>query len=481
MTEPFGGTPGPSSAVEVGPLRLWSPVILAPMAGVTDIPFRRLCRLFGEVGLPTHMRPPQWNGEDIPAAIRALAQSHTNETSDRSPLVSMREEKPDEKNDGAARENVASRDEQGHDSQQEASQFQCERGIDAPAGLYVTEMVTSRALVENNARTWQMVQPDPAERVRSIQLYGVNPEVMAQAAKLLIERELTDHIDLNFGCPVPKVTRKGGGAALPWKRDLFTDLVTSVVRAANEASEHSGRTQAIPVTIKMRIGIDDEHETFLDAADIAEKAGVAAIALHGRTQTQHYSGQAQWERIRELKEHSSVPIFGNGDIFEGTDAQRMLKETECDAVTVGRGCQGRPWIFMDIVRALSGMPKIATPTLRQVAEIIKLHATWCVESDGDELRALREMRKHVGWYVRGFAVGGPQRHALSMVSTLDELSTRLDELDLDQFYPTAAHGPRGRAGGEKTPHLPHGWLESRYLSDEERNELHLAELNVSGG
>ncbi|WP_279379505.1 tRNA dihydrouridine synthase DusB [Schaalia vaccimaxillae] len=398
----------------VGPLRLWSPVILAPMAGVTDVPFRRLCRLFGEEGLPAHLDPE--NGV---------------------------------------------------------------RGVDAPAGLYVTEMVTSRALVEGNVRTLEMVRTDPAERVRSIQLYGVNPAVMAQATQILIDRDLVDHIDLNFGCPVPKVTKKGGGAALPWKKDLFEDLVTSVVGAAERAGRAVGRD--IPVTVKMRVGIDDEHVTYLDAARAAGNAGVAGVCLHARTQTQHYAGQADWNLIARLKDAVKIPVFGNGDVFSGSDALAMMEQTGCDAVTIGRGCQGRPWLFRDIVAAIHGGGVVPGPTLREVVEIIERHAAWVVGDQDDELRALREMRKHIGWYLRGFAVGGSARHALGMVSSLSELHERLHELDLDQPFPKAGEGPRGRAGGEKTPHLPDGWLDTPYLTDAQREQLHLAELDVSGG
>lgn len=410
--------PGPTS-VEVGPLRLWTPVVLAPMAGVTDAPFRRLCREFGEEGLPPALRPRDEGG---PALVP---------------------------------------------------------GVDAPAGLYVCEMVTSRALVEGNAETWRMVTPDPSERVRSVQLYGVDPAVMARATRMLVERDLVDHIDLNFGCPVPKVTRKGGGAALPWKRDLFADLVGAVVGAAQRASR--GRSREVPVTVKMRIGIDEGHETFLDAGRLAERAGVAAVALHARTQVQHYSGRAHWERIAQLKDAVRIPVFGNGDVFGGADAVAMMRETGCDAVVVGRACQGRPWVFREIVRSLHGLPEVSGPTLAEVAGVLERHARWQVEAMGDEGRALREMRKHVGWYLRGFAVGGPTRHALGLVSSLQELHERLAALDLSQPYPSAAEGPRGRAGGEKTPHLPEGWLDSPVLTEAERAQLHLAEVGVSGG
>lgn len=420
-------TPRPVSALEIGPLRVWSPVLLAPMAGVTDAPFRRLCREFGEQGLPEFLRPAS----------------------------------------------------SSQDSHSKGGTCVPVPGVDAPAGLYVMEMVTSRALVEGNARTWEMVRPDPAERVRSIQLYGVNPTTMAKATQLLIERDLVDHLDLNFGCPVPKVTRKGGGAALPWKKDLFEDLVHAVVDAANRAGSRAGRD--VPVTVKMRVGIDEEHVTFLEAARIAQRRGVAAIALHARTQVQHYSGQAHWEQIARLKEAVSLPVFGNGDVFSGKDAARMMAQTGCDAVVIGRGCQGRPWLFADIVSTLMGGPEFQDPGLAQIVTIIERHARWIVADQGDEARAMREMRKHIGWYLRGFAVGGATRHALSMVSSMEELHEQLMGLDLDQSFPKAAEGPRGRAGGQKLPHLPQGWLASPFLTEAERSQLHLAEDGADGG
>lgn len=411
---------GPVSPLEIGPLRIWSPVVLAPMAGVTDAPFRRLCRELGEEGLPGYLRPGDPACEITPT-----------------------------------------------------------KGIDAPAGLYVMEMVTSRALVEGNRRTLDMLRPDPAERVRSIQLYGVDPATMAKATRILIEADLVDHLDLNFGCPVPKVTRRGGGAALPWKKDLFGDLVRAVVDAAERAGRRSGKE--VPVTVKMRIGIDEEHTTYLDAARTAVNRGVAAIALHARTQTQHYSGTARWEAIARLKETIPIPVLGNGDVFSGGDAKRMIAETGCDAVVVGRGCQGRPWLFTDIVSALTSAPVFRDPGLREIVSIIEKHARWVVEDQGDELRAMREMRKHIGWYLRGFSVGGTTRHALGLVSSLEELHDLLTGLDLDQEFPEAAQGPRGRAGGEKTPHLPEGWLDSPCLTEAERAQLHLAEDGANGG
>ncbi len=425
QTQPSRATGSQVPIVEIGPLRLWSPVILAPMAGVTDIPFRRLCRLFGEEGLPPELYPGADGDTSGP---------------NRLPVV---------------------------------------KGVDAPAGLYVTEMVTSRALVEGKKKTLDMVRPDPLERVRSVQLYGVNPHTMGQAARILVEEDLADHIDLNFGCPVPKVTRKGGGAALPWKRDLFADLVRAVVKETEKAASRAKKN--IPVTVKMRTGIDNDHETYIDAARIAEKSGVAAVALHARSQTQHYSGKADWSHISRLKDTVTIPVFGNGDIFSGDDAAHMMHKTGCDAVIVGRGCQGRPWLFRDIVSTIHRTDGMPPPTLREVVDIIERHAAWVVEEQGNEHRGLREMRKHIGWYLRGFTVGGAARQALNLVSTQAELHDRLHALNLDQTFPAAAEGPRGRAGGEKTPHLPDGWLNSPFLTEKERSQLHLAEDGASGG
>lgn len=450
----MGGSPrahGPAP-LQIGPLRLWTPVVLAPMAGVTDAPFRRLCRFFGEAGLPQALRPVDPARPGSGRADGAVARDET----------------------GAAVAAGTSDCAGTADGARAGAGSPAVPRVDAPAGLYVTEMVTSRALVEEGARTLEMVRPDPVERVRSIQLYGVDPAVMGAAARLLIERDLADHIDLNFGCPVPKVTRKGGGAALPWKRDLFEDLVAAVVRAAEEAGAATGRW--VPVTVKIRIGIDSAHETATDAGLAAQRLGASALTLHARTQAQHYAGRAHWDEIARLKEALTIPVLGNGDVFEARDAMAMMERTGCDGVCVGRGAQGRPWLFRDIVAAYHGAPVPTGPALAEVAAVIERHAAWVVADQGDEARAMREMRKHIGWYLRGFAVGGAQRHVLSMVSTLQELHDLLAGLDPDQPFPEAARGPRGRAGGEKPPHLPDGWLDHPYLTDSERGRLHLAEI-----
>ena len=225
------------------------------------------------------------------------------------------------------------------------------------AGLYVCEMITSRGLVERDETTLSMLAFDPAETVRSVQLYGVDPATMARAATILCAEHGVQHIDLNFGCPVPKVTRKGGGAVLPWKRRLLRAILDKTVAAA--------APYQVPVTMKTRKGIDDDHLTFLEAGAIAEDAGCAAIALHGRTADQHYSGAADWDAIAELTAHVGIPVLGNGDIWEASDALRMMEQTGCAGVVVGRGCLGRPWLFRDLAAAFAGRARAGPAVARR--------------------------------------------------------------------------------------------------------------------
>ena len=374
--------------MRIGPIETSVPVVLAPMAGITNTAYRRLCREYG-------------------------------------------------------------------------------------SGLFVSEMITARALVERNATTMRLIQHHPSEKIRSIQLYGVEPKTMAAAARILVEEDHADHIDLNFGCPVPKVTRKGGGAALPWKTTLFEQILRATVEAAGD----------VPVSIKMRMGIDDDHLTYIDAAKIAEDAGVAAIGLHGRTAAQHYSGDAFWGAIRTLKE--TVPdmtVLGNGDIWSGEDAKRMVDETGCDGVIVGRGCLGRPWLFADLEAAFGGDATPVEPNLGYVADAFRRHAELLVEFYEDENHGCRDVRKHVAWYFKGFAVGGELRSALARVGSLSEMDNLLAQMDRDAPYPGAdAEGQRGRAGSPKKPSLPDGWLNSREVSGVDMAELVDTESGPSGG
>jgi nifR3 family TIM-barrel protein len=379
----------PAPALEIGPLRLDAPVVLAPMAGITNTAFRRLCREYG-------------------------------------------------------------------------------------AGLYVSEMITSRALVERTPESMRLIKHHESETTRSIQLYGVDPKTMAEAVTMLVAEDRADHIDLNFGCPVPKVTRKGGGAALPWKLDLFRGIVEAAVKAAGP----------LPLTVKMRKGIDAEHLTYLEAGRIAEGAGAAAVALHARTAADFYSGNADWDAISTLKQTvTSVPVLGNGDIWSAADAVRMMQQTGCDGVVVGRGCLGRPWLFGDLAAAFGGHPTTAQPTLGEVAFAFRRHAELLIDFfDGDETRACRDIRKHVAWYFKGYAVGGELRAALAQSSSLAEIDELLGRLDPDQPYPGAdAEGQRGRAGTPKRPTLPEHWLDSRELQETHRAQLTEGEGDTSGG
>ncbi len=389
-------------AVEAAELRLGQvvvdpPVVLAPMAGVTNAAFRTLCREQG-----------------APGDAHSVRSSGTT-------------------------------------------------------GLYVCEMITSRGLVERDQTTLDMLVFDPGETRRSVQLYGVDPAYMARAAEILCTEYGVAHIDLNFGCPVPKVTRKGGGAALPWKRRLLRAILEATVKAA--------APYGVPVTLKTRKGIDDDHLTFLEAGRIAQEAGCAAIALHARTAAQHYSGTADWDAIGELVEHVDIPVLGNGDIWEATDALHMMAKTGCAGVVVGRGCLGRPWLFRDLAAAFGAAPPAPLPTLGEVAAMMRRHAELLARYMGEE-RGCKEFRKHIAWYLKGFAAGGELRQSLGLVDSLGFLETLLARLDPAEPYPMAELGnPRGRQGSPRRVALPDRWLDDR---DDLRIDTG-AELGISGG
>jgi len=353
--------------LQLGPHEVWPPVVLAPMAGITNIAFRRLCREYG-------------------------------------------------------------------------------------AGVYVCEMITTQALVERNPKTMAMIAFDPEETPRSVQLYGVDPDVVTRAVRRVVDENLADHIDLNFGCPVPKVTRRGGGAALPWRRRLFEKIVRSAVTAAGD----------LPVTVKFRKGIDDDHLTYLEAGRIAQDSGVRWVALHARTAAQRYSGTADWDAIARLKEHLSVPVLGNGDIWEGEDALRMMARTGADGVVIGRGCLGRPWLFADLAAAFAGRTERILPNLGEVAAMMSRHAHLLVEGFADERHGCADFRKHVAWYLKGFPVGGELRQELAMITSVSQLDDLLGKLDADEPFPVAMLGqPRGRTNSPGKVLLPYGWLDSR--------------------
>jgi nifR3 family TIM-barrel protein len=337
------------------------------------------------------------------------------------------------------------------------------------AGLYVCEMITSRGIVEGDRTSLQMLTFAANESIRSVQLYGIDPRYIGEAVSILCGDHGVAHVDLNFGCPVPKVTRKGGGAALPWKSVLLGEILTAAVKAAEP--------YGVPVTMKTRKGIDEEHVTYLDAGRIAEEAGCAAIGLHGRTAAQHYSGRADWQAIATLKEAVNIPVLGNGDIWEADDALRMVRETGCDGVIVGRGCLGRPWLFADLAAAFNGQklqlgaPPSGTlasssggrPSLGEVALVMRRHAELLGEWLGEE-RGCVEFRKHVAWYLKGFRAGSVVRERLGTVSSYAALDDLLAQLDPSEPYPLDQLGvPRGRQGSPRRVVLPDGWLDTREL------------------
>jgi nifR3 family TIM-barrel protein len=374
----------PTLPLRIGPIEVDPPVVLAPMAGVTNAPFRTLCRRYG-------------------------------------------------------------------------------------AGLYVSEMLGARAIVENHARTLQSAGCGDDEPVRSIQLYGIDPDTVAEAVRRLVDQDQVDHIDLNFGCPAPKVTRHGGGAALPFKWRRFESIVTAAVRSAGP----------VPVTVKFRLGIDDDHLTFLHAGRISEAAGVAAVALHARTAEQLYSRDARWGAIGELKAAvTSIPVLGNGDIWDSSDALAMVDQTGCDGIVVGRGSLGRPWLFRELAEAFAGKPITPPPGLREVASIMINHAELLVDRYGPR-RGIRSFRKHTSWYLHGFVVGHDVRRRLNGVETVDRIRELMAGVDQAQDFPTgAARRPRGHTHGPRPVKLPHN-----YLDDPEALERlsPAAGLAVSGG
>ncbi|MBK8101129.1 MAG: tRNA dihydrouridine synthase DusB [Planctomycetes bacterium] len=362
--------PGEFAPLRIGPLTIDPPIVLAPMAGVTNASFRTLCR--------------RYSGD------------------------------------------------------------QC---------LYVSEMITARAFVERNAKTMQLASFGPDEQNRkSIQLYGTQPQTLAAATKILVEEWGVHHIDMNFGCPVRKVTAAGGGAAIPARPKLLASIVRAVVQAAG----------AVPVTIKFRKGIDDSLLTFLDAGRIGEQEGARAVALHARTAAQLYSGEADWTAIATLKQHvRSIPVLGNGDIFESWDALRMLRTTGCDGVVVGRGCLGRPWLFGELCAVLRGQQPPPPPDLGGVVDALREHARLLAEFFGERL-GMQQIRKFTGWYLKGFPHTKRHLPAMHMVRTLADLEGLLAVLPRDVPYPEIAlRARRCKDGHTQEVSLPPGFLTCR--------------------
>jgi nifR3 family TIM-barrel protein len=318
------------------------------------------------------------------------------------------------------------------------------------AGLYVSEMITARALVEGNRKTLLLASFGPEETTRSLQLYGVDPRYVGEAVRILVGEERIDHLDMNFGCPVRKVTSKGGGAAIPLKPRLLRAIVRAAVGAA-------GR---VPVTLKFRKGIDERYSTYLEAGRVAQDEGCAAVGLHARTAAQLYDGEADWDAIRHLKGAvTRIPVLGNGDVWEAEDALRMMRQTGCDGVIVGRGCLGRPWLFGDLAAVFAGREPANPPDYGGVVDLMLLHARLLVEWIGEE-GAMRAFRKHSSWYTKGFRGGAPLRQRLMQVRALCELEAALAEVDRTQpFPPEAIRVPRGKTAGTQKVALPAGYLD----------------------
>ncbi len=315
--------------LKIGNVELPNPCVLAPMAGVTDLPFRLLCR------------------------------------------------------------------EQG-------------------AGLLCTEMVSAKAISFHNKNTESLMQTGPGEHPVSLQLFGSEPELMGRIAAQIEERPF-DILDVNMGCPVPKVVNNGEGSALMKQPKLVEAIVTAMVKSVKK-----------PVTVKIRKGFDEEHVNAVEIAKIIEASGAAAIAVHARTREQYYSGQADWEIIRQVKESVSIPVIGNGDVDSPQKAQRMLQETGCDGVMVGRAARGNPWIFRQITHYLDTGELLEKPSRAQVAKMMLRHGELLAEYKG-EYTALREMRKHVAWYTSGYPHSASLRRRVNELTTMESLCALVKE------------------------------------------------------
>ncbi len=345
---------------------------------------------------------------------------------------------------------------------------------EAGAQVTISEMVTARALIEKHPETLRLIKPAAGETPRSIQLYGVDPKVMALAVRYLGDNDLADHIDLNFGCPVPKVTRKGGGAALPFKRKLFSQIVESTVNAGEE--------YGIPVTVKMRMGIDENYVTYKEAALSAADAGVAWVGLHARYASEMYDQEVHWDAISELVSllaNHEIPVLGNGNVWTGADGISMMQQTGCHGVVVGRGCLGRPWLFSDLNQSfqnISSANNYFQPSFSYVSKTMMRHAQLLIEFFENEGRALRDLRKHMAWYLKGFQVSREVRGKLGMVSSLGELEYLISQIP-DQPYPIEiAQNPRGRSSHSRPTTLPENWLK-----DPDEIPLITIDDSVSGG
>lgn len=277
------------------------------------------------------------------------------------------------------------------------------------AGCVVTEMVSAKAILYNNRNTRELLQVDPGERPAAVQLFGSDPDIMGEIAAR-IEDGPFDFIDVNMGCPVPKIVNNGEGSALMRQPELAGKILTAMVKAVKK-----------PVTVKFRKGFNDTCVNAVEFAKMAESCGVAAVAVHGRTREQYYSGKADWDIIRRVKEAVRIPVIGNGDIFTPQDAKRMLEETGCDGLMVARGAKGNPWIFKRINRYLETGELLPEPAVKEIQAMILRHGHMLAEYKGEET-AMREMRGHVAWYTKGMPHSAALRNEINQVETLEGLA-----------------------------------------------------------
>ena len=309
--------------LKIGNVTLDNPLVLAPMAGVTDLPFRLLCK---------------------------------------------------------------------------------EHGV----GLVCMEMVSAKAIYYKNKNTEQLLEIYPQERPVSLQLFGSDADIIAEMAAKIEDRPF-DILDFNMGCPVPKVVNNGEGSALMKNPKLVEEILTKLVRAVKK-----------PVTVKIRKGFDEEHVNAVEIAKIAESCGVAAVAVHGRTRQQYYSGHADWDIIRQVKEAVQIPVIGNGDLHTAEDVCHMKEHTGCDGFMIGRGAQGNPWIFEQILHKLETGEELPRPTVQEVTEMVMRHARLQVEIKG-EYTGMREIRKHAAWYTAGYRNSSKLRGKINEVETIQQL------------------------------------------------------------
>jgi len=354
--------PGEFVPLHIGRISIWPPVGLAPMAGVTNYPFRALCRRYG-------------------------------------------------------------------------------------VSLCIGEMVAAQPLAQSRPKTVKLASFGPTETPRSLQLYATDPRYTAEAVKKLVGEGEIDHLDLNFGCSVRKITSKGGGAAITLKPVLLADIIRAAVGAA----------QTIPVTIKIRLGIDEERQTFIQSGKIAEQEGCAAVCLHARTAAQLYSGHARWEAIGQLKQTLSIPVIGNGDIWEAQDALELMRRTGCDGALVARGALGRPWLFGELSDLFDGHLPHPPPQFGTAIDLMVEHARMLCAWLG-EAPAMRAFRQHTCWYTKGFRHGAGLRDKLMRVTTLGELESAFTAVDRNEPFPEhALRSRRGKTSGEQQVSLPEGY------------------------